>query len=186
MVSHALLITNTDADPKAQSHRRQPSVLSPPPSPPTRLANLPESLLQPPRTPTRPSSSDWHDTDWELVPDYNHTAEIRTSDSRLIKAKRESDQALAICRNRIASLQAECTKGREDGRLLETARSDLTEEVQKHKAQIAELEQSRASVTETLSTTQTQLDALIASEEVLKQELQANKERIATLEQSNA
>ncbi|RAR06255.1 hypothetical protein DDE83_007010 [Stemphylium lycopersici] len=167
--------------PKEKStHRPERSSLSPPPSPPAR-SSIPDSPLSSPRTPTRPAPSPWHDVDLELTPRLASPSEIRTSDSRLIRAKRESDQALAACRSRIEQLQRECAESKEDGRLLAATRVGLEQEIRDHQSRIAALERSRAAMSENLEATKLQLHEATGSEERLLQELQELQDKIGEL-----
>ena len=103
----------------------------------------------------------------------------------MIKAKRDSDRALAACRNRIAALQTECTKGRDDKGILESAKEALAEEVRRHKIQIAGLEASKADVEGSLDDTRLRLKSLGDSQRVLQQVLHSKNEEIEELEKSS-
>ncbi|CAO2658035.1 Nn.00g072950.m01.CDS01 [Neocucurbitaria sp. VM-36] len=185
-LERASMLTLEYSTPRSQvQHRRQRNPLSPPPSPPTHLANFPDSPLGSPRTPTRANSSSWHDTEWGLTPSLETPAEIRTSDSRLIRAKRESDQALAACRSRIGELQAECAKSKEDGKLLEVTREGLELEIQSHQSRIATLERSRTAVEDMLKSTKAHLDTATESEEKLKRALEAKTRELVQLERTS-
>ncbi|KAF1831174.1 hypothetical protein BDW02DRAFT_505893 [Decorospora gaudefroyi] len=177
-----LTLQYSTAETEAQ-HRPEGSFLSPPPSPPTRHSNPSESPLISPKTPTRSLPSPWHDVDLELTPRITSPRDIRTSDSRLIRAKRESDHALAACRSRIEALQHECSKSQEDGKLLEATREGLEREITSHQTRIATLERSRATVEKALESTKTQLDEAMSSEEILKRELEAKSEELMDWEQ---
>lgn len=180
-----MLSFRVDSTPKSQIQLRpERTLLSPPPSPPTRLSTLSESPLDLSKTPTRAS---WHGaTDWTLTPRIDAPAEMRTSDSRLIRAKRESDQALAACRTRLEQLQNDCTKSKEDVRLAQVTARSLEHEIQSHQTRIAKLERSRAAVEETLRSTRSHLDLALLSEDRIKQELQVRKDEITNLEQNSA
>ena len=135
-----LLINCADSSPKSEpQHQPRGLFISPPASPPTQSSVFDSPTLAP-RTPTRASPSPWHDLDLELTPRLSSPSEIRTSDSRLIRAKRESDQALAACRSRIEQLQRECAASKEDAGLLEATREGLEQEIQSHQSRIAALE----------------------------------------------
>jgi hypothetical protein len=141
-LERASMLTLQYADPSD----RPRNVLSPPPSPPTRLSNLSMTAISGPRTPPRSTSSSWNETDWELTPGLISPSEIRTSDNRLMRAKRESDQALSACRRRINELQSECARSKETGETLEASKTSLEKEIAEHQARIVSLEQARASV----------------------------------------
>ncbi|KAF2853528.1 hypothetical protein T440DRAFT_515655 [Plenodomus tracheiphilus IPT5] len=162
--------------PKSQ-HRPQRSLLSPPPSPPTRLSDYSESSLGSPRTPIRPSTFDW-----SLTPGLESPTEVRTSDSRLIQAKRDCDRALAACRSRITELQEECAQGKEANELVLASRDDLEHEIKSHQSRIATLERSRAAVEATLSATRQQLALMRQTEDTLKHDLESKAQQICHLE----
>jgi chromosome segregation ATPase len=138
-----------------------------------------------PRTPPRSTSSSWNETDWELTPGIESPTEIRTSDSRLIRAKRESDQALSACRRRINELQVECAKSKEDGKALEESKSNLEKEIQEQQARMTTLEAARAAIEETLESTRLQLEVSTGLEASLKQKLRMKNKELASLEQSS-
>jgi chromosome segregation ATPase len=123
--------------------------------------------------------------DPELTPRLVTPSEIRTSDSRLIRAKRESDRALAACRRRIEALQNECAHSQKEGKLLEETKEGLEQEARSHQSRIATLERSRAAVEETLASTKSQLDTAVRSEERLTQELEAKSKEIAEWQQKS-
>jgi chromosome segregation ATPase len=112
-------------------------------------------------------------------------SEIRTSDSRLIRAKRESDQALSACRRRINELQAECAKSKDDGRALEESKGSLEKDMEEQQARMTELEKARVAVEETLESTRLQLEVSTDLENGLKQKLRLKNRELASLEQSS-
>ncbi|KAH7086344.1 hypothetical protein FB567DRAFT_561085 [Paraphoma chrysanthemicola] len=184
-LERASMLTLQYASPAEAQHRRPRNPLSPPPSPPTRLSNLSMTALSDPRTPPRSTSSSWNETDWELTPGLASPTDVRTSDSRLIRAKRESDQALSACRRRINELQVECAKSKEDGKALETSKSTLEKEIDEHQARITSLEKARSEVEETLESTRLQLEVSAGLEDGLKQRLRLKNKELTALEQGN-
>lgn len=169
----------------ANPTERPRNMLSPPPSPPVRQSNLSMTALNAPRTPPRSTSSSWNDTDWELTPGLASPTEIRTSDSRLIRAKRESDQALAACRQRINDLQEECARGKEVGETLEASKVTLEKEIGEHQASIASLEEARTKIEEILESTKLQLEVSTGLEDGLKQMLRSKIKELNSLQQGN-
>ncbi|KAL6705918.1 hypothetical protein ACN47E_006197 [Coniothyrium glycines] len=155
-------------------------LFSPPPSPPTRNTDLLASPPGSPRTPTHPPR--WHAFDLGLTPGIESPNEVRTSDSRLIRAKRESDRALTACRNRIEELQEVVERTKEDTEILQTTKAGLEEELASHRSRIASLERSRAIVEATLTSTRAQLKSVTDSENALGQQLKLQNEEIAHLE----
>ncbi|CBX97680.1 hypothetical protein LEMA_P090890.1 [Plenodomus lingam JN3] len=165
--------------PKSQ-HRLQRSLLSPPPSPPTQLSDYSESSLGSPRTPTRPTTFDR-----SLTPGLESPTEIRTSDSRLIQAKRDCDRALAACRSRITELQEECAQSREINESILASRDELEHEIKDHQSRIATLERSRAAMEATLVATKQQLLSVKETEDRLTQDLNNKAQEIRNLEHSD-
>ncbi|KAL6153037.1 hypothetical protein ACJQWK_03050 [Exserohilum turcicum] len=108
------------------------------------------------------------------------------SDSRLIRAKRESDRALATCRSRIEQLQRECAVSREDGTLLAMARDDLEQKIRNQQTQITSLEYLRKRSQEELETTKPKLHKACNSEERLQLALQEKTEELAGWEKKSA
>lgn len=102
----------------------------------------------------------------------------------MIRAKRDSDQALTACRNRIDELQNECRNNREAAESLATTKEGLEQEIQGHHSRISSLDRSKAAVEYTLRSTIAQLQLTVDSEEKLKQQLQKRDEEIAGLEHS--
>lgn len=177
-LERASMLTLQYSTPKPKSqHRPQRSLLSPPPSPPTRLSDYSEPSLGSPRTPTRPNTFEW-----SLTPGLESPAEVRTSDSRLIQAKRDCDRALAACRSRITELQEECAQSKETNEVVLASRDELEYEIKSHQSRIATLERSRAAVEATLSATRQQLALMKEAEQQLKQDLNSKAQEISKLE----
>ncbi|KAI8933819.1 hypothetical protein NX059_009521 [Plenodomus lindquistii] len=166
--------------PKSQQHPQR-SLLSPPPSPPTRLSNYSEPSLGSPRTPVRPSTFDWG-----LTPGLESPTDVRTSDSRLIQAKRDCDRALATCRSRILELQEECAQSNEANKLVLASRDDLEHEMKSHQSRIATLERSRAAVETTLSATRQQLAIMNETEDKLRRDLDSKAQEVSNLQHRDA
>ncbi|KAF1971546.1 hypothetical protein BU23DRAFT_175627 [Bimuria novae-zelandiae CBS 107.79] len=178
----ASMLTLQYSDPNPQvSNRMQPGLASPPNTPPNRPLNTPRTSIATPKTPPRPASFLWDNNAWEFTPE-SSVADIRTSDSRLIQAKRESDRALAACRNRIAELRAECAKSNDTASLLTATHTGLEAEIQNHQMRIAHLERSRAAVEENLRQAKMQLDESAKSQRDLRADLQTKSEEIEKLE----
>ncbi|KAF1851397.1 uncharacterized protein K460DRAFT_373415 [Cucurbitaria berberidis CBS 394.84] len=145
-LERASMLTLQYSTPQSQAqHRLQRNPFSPPPSPPTRLSNPPESPLGSPRTPIRANSSPWHDMEWGLTPNIETPADIRTSDN----------QALAACRSRIEELQAECAQMEET---LTSTR--LQQELQAKTKELAHLEQMSGTKQQLIGTLQREKTAI--------------------------
>ncbi|KAF2808338.1 uncharacterized protein BDZ99DRAFT_521895 [Mytilinidion resinicola] len=166
--------------------------VSPPSSPPTRIATLSQYNRvgdSPPRTPTHSpkasKSSDSinpnaaHHHRYHSTPD---TIEIRTSNDRLIKAKRESDHALLVARSRIEALQADCFRSKEIAKQLELNRVELEDEIAGYKARVTALESSKAAVKATLRATEAKLEDASRLEKELRGELDGKTREIQMLE----
>ncbi|KAF2182557.1 hypothetical protein K469DRAFT_636494 [Zopfia rhizophila CBS 207.26] len=185
-LERAAMLTLQYASPNPQPQNRlQPNPLSPPPSPPTRVSSLAYQQPSTPKTPTHsPSSSiSWTDGSFNYSPGRGSLVEIRTSNDRLIRAKRESDHALLVCRSRIEALQADCLRSKESARVLEMTRLSLEEDIQGYQARVSALENSKVTVEETLRDTQSKLDDSVKSETELRAELELKNQEIAQLEQ---
>ncbi|KAF2493845.1 hypothetical protein BU16DRAFT_562807 [Lophium mytilinum] len=166
--------------------------VSPPSSPPTRIATLSQYSRageSPPRTPTHsPKTS----KSWDLInpnsahhqryPSTPDTIEIRTSNDRLIKAKRESDHALLVARSRIEALQADCFRSKEIAKQLELNRIELEDEIAGYKARVASLESSKAAVKATLRATEGKFEDASRLEKELRGELDGKTREIQMLE----
>ncbi|KAK0661880.1 Myosin-13 [Lasiodiplodia hormozganensis] len=139
---------------------------TPPPSPPARISSRTSQTR-----PRRPS---------DIVADLT---EIRTANERLIKAKKESDHALLLCRSRIASLQDDYQQSQNHVHSLEKSNSSLEHLVKDYESKVRTLEEEKARLEQELLTTQEKLIFSSKTEEVLRAELEEHKSRIAELEQ---
>lgn len=186
-----LTLQYSTASPASSRHSLPAAVrpLSPPPSPPTRISSL---ALQRPRTPRSPaytpsSSKTWDNPNITSRPTppkrpSTEVIDIRTSNERLIKAKRDSDHALLVCRNRIEALQADCLRSKESARALEVHRAGLEEDIRDYKSRVSALQASRAAVEQTLRATQLKLENSTRSEAELRVELELKGREIEQLE----
>ncbi|EKG21049.1 Prefoldin [Macrophomina phaseolina MS6] len=138
---------------------------TPPPSPPTRTSSRTSQTH-----PRRPS---------DIVADLT---EIRTANERLIKAKKESDHALLLCRSRIASLQEDFEQSQNHVRNLEKSNTSLEHMVHDYEAKVRALEEEKSRLELQLRTTQEKLVFSSKTEENLRAELEEHKARIAELE----
>ncbi|KAL5409864.1 hypothetical protein PMIN03_005698 [Paraphaeosphaeria minitans] len=175
-----LTLQYCDPDPQV-SNRMQPGLASPPSTPPPRFLNGTQNSTGTPRTPSRFLNSLWDSHGWDLTPEPS-IADVRTQDGHLIQAKRESDRALAVCRNRIAELQAKCTKSSDAAILISATQTELEVEIQNHQTRIANLERSRAAVEETLRQTKLQLKESAKIQGELRARVQDKGEEIQKLE----
>ena len=147
--------------------------------------NFTQDSSEAPRTPTRPLPSPWERTNLELTPSIESPAEIRTSDTRLINAKRESEHALAVCRGRIEALQLECAQSKGDAEAATITRQDLEQEIYTYRTRIASLERSKVDTETQLELTRSRLDQSTSTEGRLEQELHETVEKIAFLQQAS-
>ncbi|KAL5378085.1 hypothetical protein DPSP01_009369 [Paraphaeosphaeria sporulosa] len=175
-----LTLQYADPDPEV-SNRMQPGLASPPNTPPTRFLNETHNSIETPRTTSRPPNSLCDNHGWDLTPE-SSIADVRTQDGRLIQAKRESDRALAVCRNRIAELLAECTKTSDAAVMFNATQTELEAEIENHQTRIAKLERSRAAVEETLRQTKLQLKESAKIQGELRASVQHKGEEIQKLE----
>ncbi|KAL1612618.1 hypothetical protein SLS60_000847 [Paraconiothyrium brasiliense] len=175
-----LTLQYSDPDPQV-SDRVQPGLASPPNTPPTRVLHGSHNSVGTPKTPTRPASSLWDNNGWDFTPE-SSTADIRTQDGRLIQAKRESERALAVCRDRIAHLRTECAKSNDAASLLTATQTGLEAEIENHQTRIVNLERSRAAVEENLRQTKLELKESAKFQGGLRADLQFKSDEIQKLE----
>ncbi|KAF2141348.1 uncharacterized protein K452DRAFT_318985 [Aplosporella prunicola CBS 121167] len=140
--------------------------LSPPPSPPRRISSIT------PQTHARRPSQD-------VIADL---VEVRTANEHLIKAKKESDHALLLCRTRITALQEDCQQSEDNFRALSKDKTSLQDLLEEYKARVEGLEAEKTRLEGELKITQEKLAASTKSEGSLLAELKVHKERIAALE----
>ncbi|KAJ4358066.1 uncharacterized protein N0V89_002645 [Didymosphaeria variabile] len=181
----ASMLTLQYSDPDQQvSNRMQPGLASPPNTPPTRILHGSHNSTGTPKTPTRPTSSLWGNNGCDFTPE-SSTADIRTQDGRLIQAKRESDRALAVCRDRVAQLRTECAKNNDAAGLWTATQTGLEAEIENHQTRIANLERSRAAVEENLRQTKLELEESAKFQGELRADLQSKREEVKELESTS-
>ncbi|KAK8165343.1 hypothetical protein BKA80DRAFT_254070 [Phyllosticta citrichinensis] len=101
--------------------------------------------------------------------------EIQKTNDRLVKAKKQSDHALLLCRSRIASLQEEYQQSQKNARNLDAL-------LQEYKSKSKALEAEKAKLEGDLKTTQEKLATSAKSEETMLMDLEMHKAKIAKLE----
>ncbi|KAL1626400.1 hypothetical protein SLS56_006898 [Neofusicoccum ribis] len=111
-----------------------------------------------------------------------YLTEIRTANERLIKAKKESDHALLLCRSRIASLQEDFQQSQNHVRSLEKDNSSLEHMVKDYESKVRTLEDEKARLEMQLRKQQERLIVSSKTEETLRAELEEHKARILELE----
>ncbi|KAK7525130.1 uncharacterized protein IWZ02DRAFT_489473 [Phyllosticta citriasiana] len=101
--------------------------------------------------------------------------EAQKINNRLIKAKKQSDHALLLCRSRIAALQEEYQQSQKNARNLDAL-------LQEYKSKSKALEAEKAKLEDNLKATQEKLATSAKSEETLQVELEMHTAKIAKLE----
>ncbi|KAK8220384.1 hypothetical protein IWZ01DRAFT_536422 [Phyllosticta capitalensis] len=109
------------------------------------------------------------------TPDSSDLHEVHKTNARLVKAKKQSDHALLLCRSRIAALQEEYQQSQKTARSLDAL-------LQEYKTKSQTLEAEKAQLEGDLKATQEKLATSAKSEKTLLKELEEHKARIEKLE----